>query len=221
MRSGSPNVDVGVFALSSRSNLTLNRSSSITNTRAAQASVIMSSGFSNINIDGGTVIQGCQSISGGATIELEMASNSRVRNTQFSGNGEIDILADRSQLSLTNVTFNRTVSNSVRALYSNLTVVNSTFANGIDQLTNGKGIYCQCHLLSILNSSFTNLTALQGGAIYLTSSNEYSTFSIRNSSFTRNQAMQGGAIKLQDAYQLTIASNQFIQNSARIIKPVN
>jgi hypothetical protein len=45
-------------------------------------------------------------------------------------------------------------------------------------------------------SNFTNLSALEGGALYLTSSNEKSNFTIINSTFANNTAMHGGAIKL-------------------------
>lgn len=70
------------------------------------------------------------------------------------GNSETDLLLDRSSLILVNVTMNLTKSNSIYALQSNLSIANSTFLNGIDQLANGKGIYCNCHILNISSSTF-------------------------------------------------------------------
>jgi predicted outer membrane repeat protein len=85
----------------------------------------------------------------------------------------------------------------------------------------GKAIYCSCNNLTIESSLFGNLSALEGGAIYLTSSSEFSTFTIRNTTFTNNSAMHGGAIKFQDGMRLVLGQNRFINNTARVIDPPN
>jgi hypothetical protein len=51
------------------------------------------------------------------------------------------------------------------------------------------GLHCNCDSLRITNCSFSNLTAVEGGAIYLTSNSQKSNFSIESSKFSNNKAM--------------------------------
>ena len=63
-----------------------------------------------------------------------------------------------------------------------------------------------------MNSTFYNLSALEGGAIFLTSVSKSSNFFISNSNFTECKALHGGAIKVQDAGQFVLLRNRFTKN---------
>jgi hypothetical protein len=57
----------------------------------------------------------------------------------------------------------------INAYSSSLELYNNTFMDGGDFEEYGKAVYCECINFTAENNTFKNLYALQGGAIYLSS----------------------------------------------------
>ena len=109
----------------------------------------------------------------------------------------------------------------IEANTANVTLTNVTIRDSNNPVSQGKGLFCNCQQLLIERSFFSNLGALEGGAIYLTSSNSQSNFTIRNSTFLNNFAMHGGAIKLQDGARVNLINNTFVNNSVYLFDPIS
>ena len=99
----------------------------------------------------------------------------------------------------------------------------------------GIGVNCQCNQIEIVNTTFSNLTALSGGALYLEANTYYqsealletqqqgvlrrrlqddenfisSEFIIESSEFSGNTAFSGGAIYIDGVDDAYLVSNQF------------
>ena len=109
----------------------------------------------------------------------------------------------------------------IEANTANVTLTNVTIRDSNNPVSQGKGLFCNCQQLLIERSFFSNLGALEGGAIYLTSSNSQSNFTIRNSTFLNNFAMHGGAIKVQDGARVNLVNNTFVNNSVSLFDPIS
>ena len=75
--------------------------------------------------------------------------------------------------------------------------------NSTDSLSQGHGFFCKrCFSIVIANSTFENLSAAQGGAIFLEDMVE-SVSNIWNNTFYRNKAnLDSGAMKLMNPSQV-------------------
>ncbi|MBE6499311.1 MAG: hypothetical protein E7Z80_02010, partial [Methanobrevibacter thaueri] len=101
--------------------------------------------------------------------------------------------------------------------YGNLTIINSIFANNTAKSSRGGAIYCYNAHVIITNSTFTNNTAYQGGALYLEANmlNEIPqnpNVIITNTRFLNNHGEFGGAILNDD--NLIIIESIFTNNTA-------
>ena len=111
-----------------------------------------------------------------------------------------------------NVTIkNIIIVNATCAIYNNgynFTVVNSTFVN--NSATNGGAIYNDGSKFAVVNSIFINNSATSGGVIYHIGPN----FTIVNSTFVNNSADYGGAIYNSGSIHCTVVNSTFVNNSA-------
>eukprot|EP00347_Sterkiella_histriomuscorum_P022241 403331176 len=205
-------VDAGFFSLNFQSQLDITNSL-FQNCRGAQGSVIYATGYSSVTVDGNTTLKNCASLQG-SSLYFTMTNKVRILNTNFNNNTQNDIILENADAEINNCTFSIGYQQFIKASEANVIVRDSLFQNGINQDSNGKGIYCSCQNLTIINTTFKNLTALEGGALWLSSTYSKSYFNITNSTFIQNQAMHGGAIKIQDAAKLIFQDNKFINNRA-------
>jgi hypothetical protein len=167
----------------------------------------------------GTRFTGCV---GQAVIEVNMSPRETVvAKSVIEGQSEIGITVNRGGLRITDTRINGGSGAGIEANMANVSLTNVTIRDSNNPVSQGKGLFCNCHQLLIERSLFSNLGSLEGGAIYLTSSNSQSNFTIRNSSFQNNFAMHGGAIKLQDGARVNLVNNSFINNSVSLFDPIS
>ncbi|CDW73676.1 UNKNOWN [Stylonychia lemnae] len=206
-------VDAGFFNLNYQSNLRIGWYSVIQNCRGAIASAIYATGYSSIYIVEGSKIINCASFSG-SSLYVSMTNEVWIYASTFSNNTQKDIQIQNADANIYWSMFNKGRGNFIRGSHANIVIQQTTFQNAENINEQGAGVYCHCDYVEIQNCLFKNLSALEGGAIYLTSSIANSTFSIINTTFDSNKAMHGGAIKIQDAFKLNISNNNFTNNQA-------
>ncbi len=144
----------------------------------------------NIKINNLTIINGYNSVNGGAI--YWDGANGIINNTEISNS----------------TSFNG------GAIYSNganLNIINATFTNNNAE-KDGGAIYFNNHYINIINSTFThNHATYYGGTIYTISINS----NITNSTFTNNTAgICGGALHLFDFTNGQVTGNTFVENGA-------
>ena len=90
-----------------------------------------------------------------------------------------------------------------------------TFKNALkDKFVVGKAIKCvDCTQVFIKESSFSNLYAQKGGALFL---QDIGSGKIVDSTFTNNTALQGGAIFIANS-NITATDNVFVKNKAQLL----
>jgi hypothetical protein len=167
----------------------------------------------------GTRFSGCV---GQAVIEVNMSPRETVvAKSVIEGQSEVGIRVNRGGVRITDTRISGGSGAGIETNIANVTLNNVTVRDSNNPVSQGKGLFCNCQQLLIERSLFSNLGSLEGGAIYLTSSNSQSNFTIRNSSFQNNIAMHGGAIKLQDGARVNLVNNSFINNSVSLFDPIS
>ena len=109
-------------------------------------------------------------------------------------------------LSIFNSKFTKNINGPAISSNSTLVVINSKFVNNDGGITVGNDA-------DIVNSSFINNIATNGGAIYLNASNQASVL-IKNNKFASNSAINGGAIYCGLTFITVIEDNIFNENTA-------
>jgi hypothetical protein len=93
-----------------------------------------------------------------------------VSQCTFEGHSETAIKVNRGGLRITDTRISGGSGSGVDAQFANVTMINVTMRDSSNQAVQGKGLFCICHQVFIDRSNFSNLEALEGGAIYLSSS---------------------------------------------------
>jgi hypothetical protein len=167
----------------------------------------------------GTRSTGCV---GQAVIDVNMSPRETlIAKSVIEGHSEVGIRVNRGGLRITDTRINGGSGAGIEANIANVTLTNVTVRDSNNPVSQGKGLFCNCQQLLIERSLFSNLGSLEGGAIYLTSSNSLSNFTIRNTTFQNNFAMHGGAIKVQDGGRVNLINNSFVNNSVNLFDPVS
>lgn len=159
---------------------------------------------------------------GQSVIDINMSPReTQITKSVIEGHSEVGIRVNRGGLRITDTRINGGSGAGIEAIIANVTLKNVTLRDSNNPVSQGKGLFCNCQQLLIERSLFLNLGSLEGGAIYLTSSNSLSNFTIRSSTFQNNFAMHGGAIKLQDGAQFILVNNTFVNNSVSLFDPMS
>ena len=141
---------------------------------------------------------------------------SRISDAYFERNGNTDISAESSPLSIINSNFTQSTGSHVVAFMSQLTMQNVRMYNSSGQGADGLGLQCNyCFNVSISDSYFEALEANRGGAIQLNKMTDDSLSVISNNTFISNEGIiAAGAIDLHNPGRVIITDNTFTNNSA-------
>ena len=135
------------------------------------------------------------------------AGNANGADDAAKGGGMYDY---RSNLTLTNVTFNNNTASNGGGMYSdssNLTLTNVTYSN--NSADSGGGLYGYRGNLTLTNMTFSNNSADSGGGMYKDSGDP----TLTNVTFSNNSADSGGGL-YDYRGNLTLANVTFSNNSA-------
>lgn len=104
-------------------------------------------------------------------------------------------------MTLSNSVFTNGSNSLIYANFAGIKIQNVTMHNSEDFSSHGHALNCeQCFEVDIRDSNFYDLSALQGGAIYLKETFNYNTTMIENNKFINNRASErAGAIILKNA----------------------
>jgi hypothetical protein len=162
-------LDTGFFNLYLGSELYLSSGTEVRNMRGKKMSVL--SAISQSSVYTSDDVRFIDNISGsksGYTMDFQNTLWVEIADTSFSGNQQININIELGNLKVTNSTFTNGQGSHIVGIDSYIGLDRVTIYDSRDLVASGHGLNClSCIDLTIKDSTFRNLTAATGSAIYI------------------------------------------------------